>query len=684
MDNNNQQTKFPQKQTRINQANDYKIDNIPYDFPNLMGNTSDPDINRIYDEFKKRTIYIYEIERLFKDSTNNTLKFSANTIKIGFIDIEKVLTTNAVETSDFNMQLNQRASTNINDNAIEYSMTDIKNLIFQEIDLLNQFKLYAVSINEVLTENNTDNLYIINSYSQPYQNPINSTKSITVIKIKDFKTRDGYPIIIKLQKPLDKDTKIKSITLKFPKTMLFGNVRVTGEINGLKVSPNLIIADNNQLFPLYALPIQTQPKVNILQQWFSEQILEWDIAKNFINQNSILDYLDIGEIVPSPPAQEFKHVKKIELKQVTATTNNSSLGKQHENTVDSILISKDDNSSYLNAGTTLEGEPILIEHKVDHNVYTWKLVSINSVVLTYENFKPTTTLGKVLIDMLTYTYNYQRNFDGASLDPTKSPNEVDKMRGKFDNQKPHDIISNLFEQWKLDNPDFINHPKIKIFKQVIMMSSNYILSYLSINKGLDDDYKLLLPYYFELKSHPTRTAKDKVWEFQNIYVILKSEYFDFTDPNNIKVKNKNISQNEWFKLSNNQYNWLSLTNNLEANNISSLLSQDMSLSNGEYGKYMVKGIINNVLELLKLFNNEKQYFSNWDWFNFVQKDYFSNEVKFNIEKEISNLHKLEISGIFGNGNYNILLETNNQSININNIPLFNPNDETLSYINIEV
>ncbi|WP_342275791.1 hypothetical protein [Spiroplasma endosymbiont of Nebria brevicollis] len=236
MDNNKPQTKFPQKQTKLNQAeNDYLIDNIPNDFSNLMGNTSDPDINRIYDKFKKRTIYIYEIERLFKNNENNTLKFSPNTIKIGFIDIEQVLTTNAVETSDFNMQLNQRASTNINDNTIEYSMTDIKNLIFQEIDLLNQFKLYAVSINETLTENNIDNLYIINSYSQPYQNPkLRSTKSITIIKIKDFKTRDGYPIIIKLQKPLDKDTKVIGLKIKAPRSMLFGNIKVLGEVDNME------------------------------------------------------------------------------------------------------------------------------------------------------------------------------------------------------------------------------------------------------------------------------------------------------------------------------------------------------------------------------------------------------------------------------------------------------------------
>ncbi|WJG70519.1 hypothetical protein [Spiroplasma ixodetis] len=202
-DNNKPQTKFPQKQkqTKINQAeveNDYLIDNIPYDFTSLISSKDDPELKRAYDEFKQRTLYIYEIERLFKNNENNSLRFSANTIKIGFIDIDKVLKTIAVETSDFTMQLNQRASTNINDNTIEYSMTDIKNLIFQEINLLNQFKLYAVSINEPLNENNIDNLYIINNYSQPYQNlKTRSTKSITIIKIKDFKTRDGYPIIIK-------------------------------------------------------------------------------------------------------------------------------------------------------------------------------------------------------------------------------------------------------------------------------------------------------------------------------------------------------------------------------------------------------------------------------------------------------------------------------------------------------
>ncbi len=528
MDNqdNKPQTKFPQKQkqTKLNQAdveNDYLIDNIPYDFTNIMRATSDPDINRAYDEFKKRTIYIYEIERLFKNNENNSLRFSANTIKIGFIDIDKVLKTIAAETSDFTMQLNQRASTNINDNTIEYSMTDIKNLIFQEIELLNQFKLYAVSINEPLTENNIDNLYIINNYSQPYQNPkTRSTKSITIIKIKDFKTRDGYPIIIKLQKPLDKDTKITGLKIKAPRSMIFGNIKVLGEVDNMEVYPKLFVKDKIA-FPLLSMPIETQPKVRILEQWFSEQILPWNLAKQFIGQEkSVLDLIAIGG---------GKETRKEIFNNARVT--NAWLGYS------------DDSSDPL--PWPLKRERQLIDKEI------WKLHSGVSIfypnVATNDKFHdveleikdaPTVdSLQQLLLDMLTYTYTYNRNFDG--YDPKKdeqNTTDITKLRLKFENQKPDDVITNLFKKWELDYPNYMNLPQVQIFKQLVIMLSKYIYSTLSINKGLNDDYKLLLPYYFELKSNPIHSTPDKVWEFKDVKVILKSEYFNFTDINNVKLK----------------------------------------------------------------------------------------------------------------------------------------------------
>ncbi|WP_375318244.1 hypothetical protein [Spiroplasma endosymbiont of Virgichneumon dumeticola] len=669
MDNNNKpQTKFPQKQTKLNQAeNDYLIDNIPYDFSNLMGNTSDPDINRIYDKFKKRTIYIYEIERLFKNNDNNTLKFSPNTIKIGFIDIEKVLTTNAVETSDFNMQLNQRASTNINDNAIEYSMTDIKNLIFQEIDLLNQFKLYAVSINETLTESNIDNLYIINSYSQPYQNPkTRSTKSITIIKIKDFKTRDGYPIIIKLQKPLDKDTKVIGLKIKAPRSMLFGNIKVLGEVDNMEVYPKLFVKDKIA-FPLLSMPIETQPKVRILEQWFSEQILPWNLAKQFIGQEkSILDLIAIGG--GREPRKEIIS---------NARVTNAWLGYSD------------------NANPTWP----LTEEKELKDKEIWKLhsgisifypnVSTNNkfhdVELEINDKPPVDSLQKVLLDMLTYTYTYNRNFDG--FDPTILKDDISKLRAKFENQKPDDVITNLFKQWKLDYPNYINLPQIQIFKQIVCMLSSNIYSNMSINKGLNDDNKILLPYYFELKSNPIHSVPDKVWEFKDAKVVLKSVYFDFTDIYNIKLKNDDISQNPLFKLDDNQFNWLSITNELESNNIPSLIPSDWTLGNGEYGKYFTRAIIDKtkIKNALNLYgSNKSQLFSKLEFYKEILKIDNTNEFELQIENPISELNRIEMSGIFGTGNYDLILITDKQEISLTNINLFDKYNENISYINLEI
>ncbi|WP_342258153.1 hypothetical protein [Spiroplasma endosymbiont of Nomada ruficornis] len=674
MENNNKpQTKFPQKQTKLNQAeieNDYLIDNIPYDFTNMMSATSDPDINRAYDEFKKRKIYIYEIERLFKNHENNSLRFSANTIKIGFIDIDKVLKTTAVETSDFTMQLNQRASTNINDNTIEYSMTNIKNLIFQEINLLNQFKLYAVSINEPLTENNIDNLYIINNYSEPYQNPkTRSTKSITIIKIKDFKTRDGYPIIIKLQKPLDKDTKVIGLKIKAPRSMIFGNIKVLGEVDNMEVYPKLFVKDKIA-FPLLSMPIETQPKVRILQQWFSEQILPWNLAKQFIGQEkSVLDLIAIGG---------GRETRKEIINNARVT--NDKIGYD---------VSKNSKVWPLSDELELKDKKLESWFLVsDYNLFISTTNKFHDVELEIKDRPPIDSLQKVLLDMLTYTYTYNRNFDGASLSNVlKEMNDLDKIRAKFEGQKPNEVITNLFKQWELDYPNYTNLPKVKILKQIVIMLSKNIYSTMSINNGLNDDYKLLLPYYFELKSNPIHSTPDKIWEFKDIKVVLKSAYFDFTDINNIKLKNNDISQNELLKLDDNQFNWLSITNELESNNIPSLIPADWTLGNGEYGKYFTRLIINknkteNALNLYG--SNKSQLFSKLEFYKEVLQIDNNSEFELQIENPINNLNRIEVSGLFGAGNYDLILVTNKQEINLNNINLFDKYNENISYINLEI
>ncbi|WP_338989793.1 hypothetical protein [Spiroplasma endosymbiont of Seladonia tumulorum] len=137
-------------------------------------------------------------------------------------------------------------------------------------------------------------------------------------------------------------------------------------------------------------------------------------------------------------------------------------------------------------------------------------------------------LEKVLLNYLTYRYNYDRKFQGAKYDEKGNPsNKAAILRQKFEGQKPEDVIDGLFENWKLDNYKSLNDNAVKRFKQIIYMLSNYTYSKYGINKGYNDDIKLFAPYYFELVSTPNK-IKDGYWEFKDCQVLLNSSYFVFS------------------------------------------------------------------------------------------------------------------------------------------------------------
>lgn len=210
---------------------------------------------------------------------------------------------------------------------------------------------------------------------------------------------------------------------------------------------------------------------------------------------------------------------------------------------------------------------------------------------------------------------------------------------------------------------------------------------MTINKGLNDNNKILLSYYFELKSSPIHTDTGEVWNFKDAKVILKSAYFDFTDIKNIKFKNNDISQNELLKLDDNQFNCLSIINKLATNNISSLIPADWRLGNGEYGKYFTRVIISNnkIENALSLYgSNKSQLFSKLEFYKKISQINDNSEFELKIENPINNLNRVEISGIFGAGNYDLILITDKQEINLKNINLFDRFNENISYINLEI
>ncbi len=423
------------------------------------------------------------------------------------------------------------------------------------------------------------------------------------------------------------------------------------------------------------MPIETQPKVRILEQWFSEQILPWNLAKQFIGQEkSVLDLIAIGGGTETRK-EIFNNAR------VTSTN----IGKYDggdpipSNLPDFLMK---ENKHYLLYSSHNPNPPY-----PSRNIVISLSKNFKDVEIEINDKPPIDSLQKVLLDMLTYTYSYNRNFDGTQYTNGNPANKIAELRQKFEGQKPEDVITNLFKQWKLDYPNYINLPQIQIFKQIVIMLSNNIYSNMSINKGLNDDNKILLPYYFELKSNPIHTGTGEIWNFKDAKVLLKSAYFDFTDINNVKLKNNDISQNELFKLDDNQFNWLSITNELETNNIPSLIPADWTLGNGEYGKYFTRAIIKNtkIESALNLYgSNKSQLFSKLEFYKEISQIDNNSEFELQIENPINNLNRVEISGIFGAGNYDLILVTDKQEINLKNINLFDKYNENITYINLEI
>ncbi|UZQ29792.1 MAG: hypothetical protein OHM56_11765 [Spiroplasma phoeniceum] len=415
---------------------DYSIDSIHLDFAN-QSQYSDPDLEQLFTEDRARTLYIYKINNLVKTKQKPILNYSQNSVKIGFIDKDEYIKITGYEIRDFNFKLQIQQNTTIQDNITSYVMIDEKDILInniskQEKAFLETLYLKIVSINEPISENNKNECYIIEEYKRPYSpNGVDIIKSTHLVKITDFKWKNKNSIHLVLQKSLSEDTVFTGIEIKYPKPMLFGNIKCWGNVNGVYSYPSSIV-ENASLVPLISMPIETEPNLRIFQYWFTESFLPWSIAKNYIQGKDILD-----------------------------------------------------------------------------------LVNKNG-------------LEKVLLNYLTYRYNYDRKFQGAKYDGKGNPtNEAAKLRQKFKGQKPEDVIDGLFENWKLDNPTLINDVIVKKFKKIIYMLSNYTYSKYAINKVYNNDIKLFSPYYFELISNP-REVETGYWEFENCKVKLNSSYFNFT------------------------------------------------------------------------------------------------------------------------------------------------------------
>ncbi|WP_338989479.1 hypothetical protein [Spiroplasma endosymbiont of Seladonia tumulorum] len=682
---------------------DYSIDSIPLDFA-IQSQYSDPDLEQLFSEDRARTLYIYKINNLVKTKQKPILNYSQNSVKIGFIDKDEYIKITGYEISDFNFKLQIQQNTTVQDNSTSYVMIDEKDILINDISkkdkkFLESYDLKIVSINEPITEDNKNECYIIEEYKRPYSpDGVDIIKSTHLVKITDFKWKNQNSIHLVLHKSLPEDTVFTGIEIKYPKSMLFGNIKCWGNVNGVYSYPQSIIQNAN-LVPLLSMPIETKPNVRIFQYWLGYSFLSWVIALNYIEEKDCLILTSIDDLPSNKQKKVFNNVRiasgKINFAGTSATFP-SEAPKPNWPEGNQITIKDND---YVQVANYSLGIGI-----GTRDVAKWVSTIGNNnnnngnVVLEFKQAPVKGNLADVLKKMLTYRYNYDRKFEGAKYDEKRNPiNKIAELRQKFEGQKPENVIDGLFEEWKFRNPSYLNDRAVKRFKQIVYMLSNYVYSNMAVNKGYNDDIKLIAPYYFELVSISNESEKD-YWIFEDCRVKFKSSYFNFSDLKNINIENiklnnlkninNNISENKVYQLETNFFNWLSITNELETNNIPSLIPAEIKLSDGEYGKYLTNLIISNnkleiCLEKLFDFHKESIIYSKSEWLNLIN-NFVENNIKILFSQNINFLSKIEISGIWGYGDYDITIFTEKEQININNLELFNKNNEKLSLVTIEM
>ncbi|RUO85874.1 hypothetical protein D9R21_06285, partial [Spiroplasma endosymbiont of Megaselia nigra] len=613
-----------------------------------------------------------------------------------------------------------------------YVMIDEKDILLNDIskqdkEFLESYDLKIVSINEPITEDNKNECYIIEEYKRPYTpDGVNIIKSMHLIKITDFKWKNQNSINLVLQKSLPEDTVFTGIEIKYPKSMLFGNIKCWGNVNGVYSYPSSII-ENANLVPLLSMPIETEPNLRIFQYWFTESFLPWSIAKNYIQGGDILGLINkngLEQVLLNYLTYRYNYDRKFQ-------------GAKY-----------DERGNPTNKAAELrqkfEGQKP--EDVIDGLFENWKLDNPISINKNYvKMFK------KIVYMLSNYTYskyaiNKGYNDDVSLFTPyyfelISSPNPKENRYWEFEhcNVKLNSSYFNFsggsnppepINYWKevyADDKPFNNNPDDNKYCFVVWRSNENadwrIVKFQNNNatKELDTQSEFVLRLsqlggwrgidlaIFLKNSLRYRWLLDKnyfkaVYRWESINVPssipkINPETGQITDWNlkqqnninsngDIKVifKNKDISENLIYQLEVNYFNWLSITNELETNNIPSLIPAEIKLSDGEYGKYLTNLIVSNdkIEDYLNYFSQwYKLLYSKAVWMS-ITKNLVEDNIKITFDRKLFNLNQIEISGIWGYGNYDIIIFTEKEQININNLQLFNKNNEKLSLIRLEI
>ncbi|MFJ1522144.1 hypothetical protein [Spiroplasma sp. ald] len=534
---------------------------------------------------------------------------------------------------------------------------------------IQSLDLKIVSINEPISEENKNECYIIEEYKRPYSpDGIDIIKSTHLVKITDFKWKNQNSIHLVLQKSLPEDTVFTGIEIKYPKSMLFGNIKCWGNVNGVYSYPSSNI-ENASLVPLLSMPIETNPTLRVFQYWFTESFLPWSIAKNYIQGKDILGLLDVKElniVLLNYLTYRYNYDRKFQGAKYDNKGNPTNKaaelrqkfeGQKPEDVIDGLFENwKLDNYKSLNDNAVKRFKQII--YMLSN--YTYSKYAINKgynddiKLFSPYYFELTSTPNKIedgyweFKDCQVLLNSSYFDFYGGPTPPKNYWKEV------YKNQKPFN--ERVDDKWY-----FIiykdNSNSIKISKKI---NNNP-----NTNVALPWSPNWIKVYRWDGNGEPNLPEIDKNGNITN-WNLKQQNNINNDDEIKVTIKNNDISENHVYQLETNFFNWLSITNELETNNIPSLIPAEIKLSDGEYGKYLTNLIVSNdkIEEYLNYFSQwYRLLYSKATWMNMTKNLVEDNiKITFYNHQKLFILNQIEISGIWGYGNYgiNIFIEKQNE------------------------
>ncbi|AHI52478.1 hypothetical protein [Spiroplasma culicicola] len=642
-------------------------------------------------------VFIYPLTTLNGKKLIEGLRIGENKINLMATTIDKVISIKAYLSDIQDYDLVESLDPL---NPLEQLMrvTDTINFFTDEIKELDYECLYLLT-KEKITENNLNDLkQYIGKIITPSIDETGMEMSFSSLEefSSSFKTS---PIRVVLSEPIK--SKIKEIHITSPKGTLIGNIKPVDE-NGR--FPELLAKKGTEIFPKLCFPFQIAPVVSIVDYWSSDQIIPLNDIFEFLDSKnikhdeefSLADFLVLGE-EGDYPTIHFNHASKIEIR---STGREANIGRWVSYQAGGCYVTDAyDERDYI--GT----EEFNLENGIKsiqincafqgqgpiHNLHSkigpsGRNIKDMSCDITEGSVSKKTTAFETLLKMLTETFWKDYEFKGATESKKNNNGEwelkikdekIYELLEKYAGQDRYAVTTNLWLSWKKINIDKVN-ANLKIVKRIentITMLSGYIKSNFSINKGDNDDYKILLPFYFELQNKIDNPIG--MINYTDIKVKLKSNYFEFTETG-IKLKDNCISRNLVHKLEYNHYAFPEMTNMIETASIPSSMPLDQQTANGEYSKYQVKCFSNQELDIEKLKNH---YGSGNINFNPLSSNKIVNNGEFEFEVPVT-IEEIKLSSFYGYGLWRInLIDENNNSYKLG-LKLFDKNDSTISYINL--